>query len=108
MPAEVTAVTSNTSHDNAEVEDLSIAICRYEDGSLAQITSSVVHHGEEQQLIFQGKKARVSVPWKLKASKSMENGFPEPDQELEAKIQKLYDEQPDVCYEGHAGRLIMF
>jgi predicted dehydrogenase len=105
MPSEVTAVSSNTSHDNAEVEDLSITICRYENGSLAQVTSSVVHHGEEQQLIFQGKNARVSAPWKLKASKSKQNGFPEQDQELEMQIQQVYDEQPEIQYEGHAGQI---
>ncbi|KGA98874.1 oxidoreductase [Alkalihalobacillus alcalophilus ATCC 27647 = CGMCC 1.3604] len=105
MPDEITAVSTNTSHDNAEVEDLSIAICRYDDGSLAQVTSSVVHHGEEQQLIFQGKKARVSVPWKLTASKSLLNGFPEKDQELEEKIQQVYDKQPALQYEGHTGQI---
>lgn len=105
MPAEITAIMSNTSHDNAEVEDLSIAIGRYPDGSLAQITSSVVHHGEEQQLIFQGKHARVSVPWKVKASKSKENGFPEADTELEVEIQKFYDEQSELQYEGHSGQI---
>ena len=106
MPAEITAVFSNTAHDNAEVEDLSIAIARYQDGALAQITSSVVHHGEEQQLIFQGKNARVSSPWKLKASKSKENGFPEEDTELEQKIQQVYEEQPEVEYEGHPGQIL--
>ncbi|MDQ0253234.1 putative dehydrogenase [Evansella vedderi] len=105
MPSEVTAVTSNTAHDNAEVEDISVAICRYEDGSLAQITSSVVHHGEEQQLIFQGKDARVSVPWKVKASKSKGNGFPEDNPELEEKIQALYNSEPDLAHEGHAGQI---
>jgi predicted dehydrogenase len=105
MPSEITAVSSNTSHENAQVEDLSIAICRYNNGSLAQITSSVVHHGEEQQLIFQGKKARVSVPWKLKASKSRANGFPEDDKNLETTLQQYYDEQPDVEYEGHSGQI---
>ncbi|GAE36359.1 Gfo/Idh/MocA family protein [Halalkalibacter akibai] len=105
MPSEITAITSNTSHDNAEVEDLSIAICRYENGSLAQLTSSVVHHGEEQQLIFQGKNARVSVPWKLKASKSQENGFPADDHELEERLQSVYDEQPECLYEGHEGQI---
>lgn len=105
MPSEVTAVMSNASHDNAEVEDISVAICRYNDGSLAQITSSVIHHGEEQQLIFQGKNARVSVPWKVKASKSKGNGFPEEDPELEEKIQHYYDELEEVQYEGHAGQI---
>lgn len=105
MPAEITAITSNTSHDNAEVEDLSIAIGKYENGSLAQITSSVVHHGEEQQLIFQGKNARVSAPWKLKASSSKENGFPENDKSLETEIQKIYEQLPTLKYERHAGQI---
>ncbi|MBM6996865.1 Gfo/Idh/MocA family oxidoreductase [Paenibacillus sp. DXFW5] len=105
MPAEITAVMSNTSHDNAEVEDISIAIARYENGALAQLTSSVVHHGQEQQLIFQGKHARVSAPWKVAASSSKANGFPEQDEELEAKIQKVYDEQPELSHEGHRGQI---
>lgn len=105
MPSEITAVMSNVAHDNAEVEDISIAIGRYENGSLAQITSSVVHHGEEQQLVFQGKNARVSVPWKLKASKSLDNGFPTEDEELENKIQKAYDSHENLEYEGHAGQI---
>jgi len=105
MPAEITAITSNTSHANAEVEDLSVAICRYPNGSLAQITSSVVHHGEEQQMIFQGKNARVSVPWKVKASKSKENGFPEKDEELENKLQEVYEQLSDLEYQGHTAQI---
>lgn len=106
MPAEITAVFSNTAHNNAEVEDISIAIGRYENGALAQITSSVVHHGEEQQLVFQGEKARVSSPWKLTASKSKGNGFPEKDNALEEKIQLAYDELQDVEHEGHPGQIL--
>jgi UDP-N-acetyl-2-amino-2-deoxyglucuronate dehydrogenase len=105
MPSEITAVMSNTSHDNAEVEDISIAIGRYANGALAQITSSVVHHGQEQQLIFQGKNARVSAPWKLTASRSKSNGFPEEDKDLETEIQKVYDELEDLVYEGHRGQV---
>lgn len=105
MPAEVQAFMTNTSHDNAEVEDLSIAMLRYENGSLGQITSSVVHHGEEQQLIFQGEKARVSVPWKVKASTSRANGFPQPNPELEEQIQQTYDELDEVEHPGHTGQI---
>ncbi|TXK74377.1 Gfo/Idh/MocA family protein [Paenibacillus sp. N3.4] len=104
-PTEVQAFMSNVSHHNAEVEDLSIGMLRYADGSLGQLTSSVVHHGEEQQLIFQGAKARVSTPWKVKASTSMANGFPEPNVELEAQLQAYYDALPEVMYEGHAGQI---
>jgi predicted dehydrogenase len=42
LPTDIFAVTSNALHDNAEVEDLSVAVLRYENGSLAQVTSSVV------------------------------------------------------------------
>ncbi|MBG9783816.1 Gfo/Idh/MocA family protein [Shouchella lehensis] len=105
LPTEITAMMSNVAHDNAEVEDLSIAIARYESGSLAQITSSVVHHGEEQQLIFQGKHARVSVPWRLKASTSLDNGFPLEDPVLEQQLQAAYDSKEDLIHEGHAGQI---
>ncbi|NQX60671.1 Gfo/Idh/MocA family protein [Paenibacillus qinlingensis] len=104
-PTEVQAFMSNVSHDNAEVEDLSIGMLRFANGSLGQITSSVVHHGEEQQLIFQGAKARVSAPWKVKASNSTSNGFPEPNTELEEELQALYDGLPEVIYEGHVGQI---
>lgn len=104
-PTEVQAFMSNVSHDNAEVEDLSIGMLRFANGSLGQITSSVVHHGEEQQLIFQGSKARVSAPWKVKASNSTSNGFPEPNKELEEELETLYSSLPEVKYEGHAGQI---
>lgn len=74
-PSQVQAFMSNVSHDNAEVEDLSIAMLRFPNGALGQITSSVVHHGEEQQFIFQGRHARISAPWKIYASSSKSNGF---------------------------------
>ncbi|NHN30465.1 Gfo/Idh/MocA family protein [Paenibacillus agricola] len=105
MPTKVQAIMSNTSHDNAEVEDLSIAILSYANGSLAQITSSVVHHGEEQQLIFQGEKARISAPWKVTASVAKENGFPVKNVELEKEIEQLYSELPSVPYSGHQGQI---
>ncbi|NLN65206.1 MAG: Gfo/Idh/MocA family oxidoreductase [Clostridiaceae bacterium] len=105
LPNEITAVITNAAHDNAEVEDLSIAIIKYGNGALGQITSSVVHHGEEQQLIFQGRKARISVPWSLFASVSKSNGFPERDTEYEKKIQQYYDDLPELKFEGHTGQI---
>jgi UDP-N-acetyl-2-amino-2-deoxyglucuronate dehydrogenase len=105
IPNEITAVMSNTSHDNAEIEDLSVAILKYENGALGQITSSVVHHGEEQQLIFQGKNARISAPWKVYASKSKGNGFPERDVELEERIQIFHDSLPEVIHTAHEGQI---
>lgn len=107
-PSEVQAFMTNVSHDNAEVEDLSIGIFRYAEGALAQVTSSVVHHGQEQQIIFQGERARVSAPWKIAASTASTanaNGFPEPNILLEEEIQRRYESLPEVVYEGHAGQI---
>jgi len=104
-PIEVQAMMANTAHDNAEVEDISMAMLRFSQGAVGMITSSVVHHGEEQQLIFQGKEARVSVPWKVVASTSQSNGFPEPNPDLERKLQQEYDALPEVIHSGHAGQV---
>jgi UDP-N-acetyl-2-amino-2-deoxyglucuronate dehydrogenase len=105
VPDKVHALMSNTSHDNAEVEDISIAILSYGNGSLAQVTSSVVHHGEEQQLIFQGEKARISVPWKVYASTSKENGFPIRNPALEEEIEHTYNSMEELRYTEHAGQI---
>jgi predicted dehydrogenase len=104
-PSEVKAYMSNVAHDNAEVEDLSIAILKYPSGALGQLTSSVVHHGEEQQYVFQGEHARISAPWRVTASISKPNGFPERNEALEQEIQRYYDELPKLEYEGHAGQI---
>ena len=75
LPESVMAMLANVMHDNAEVEDLSLACLRYEDGSLAQITSSVVHHGEEQGVVLQCADAKISAPWEVKAEVTQANGF---------------------------------
>jgi predicted dehydrogenase len=105
LPVEIQAMMANVSHDNAEVEDLSIAVMRYGNGALGQLTSSVVHHGQEQQVVFQGEKARISAPWKTYASTSRSNGFPDEDIETEAVIQSYYDQLPAVEHEGHTGQI---
>lgn len=104
-PDEITAVMSNVAHDNAEVEDLSIAIAKYNEGGLATLTSSVIHHGEEQQLIFQGQEGRISAPFKVDASSSRENGFPEKNTQKIDEIKALHDSLEDLPYEGHTGQI---
>ncbi|MDR2149831.1 MAG: Gfo/Idh/MocA family oxidoreductase [Spirochaetaceae bacterium] len=107
MPEKVTAVLANAAHHNAEVEDISIAILQYPQGALAHITSSVIHHGEEQQLIFQGEKARVSVPWKVCANRAAPNGFPQEahDSDLEQKLTDCKQSLPPLQYTAHKGEL---
>lgn len=107
LPESVMAMLTNVMHDNAEVEDLSLACLRYPDGSMAQITSSVVHHGEKQGIYLQCADAGISAPWEISAEVSRQNGFPKPEgnKELIEKIQKFYEELPDLAYEGHTGEI---
>jgi len=112
LPKKVNAVISNASHDNAEVEDISAAILQYDGGlcskgALAQVTSSVIHHGEEQQLIFQGEKARVSAPWKVSANIAQANGFPAAvqNEELILKLNNFYESVPKLAHSLHEGQI---
>lgn len=108
LPADLQAITLNLAHENSETEDFSTAVLTYPTGSVGQITASLVHHGEEQQLIFQGERAKVAVPWQIKAMKPKENGFPEDNPSLLAEIQAFYDQLPAVPYEGHDGQIANF
>lgn len=104
LPEKVTSVLANTAHDNAEVEDLSATILQYP-GALAQLTASVVHHGEEQQLVFQCEKAKLAAPFSCYASTSLPNGFPVRNEALEKEIAAYAAALPRIRWEGHAGQL---
>ena len=108
LPNEVQAVTLNLAHENSEVEDFSTAVLRYANGSVGQITASLVHHGEEQALVFQGERAKVALPWVVKAMRQKENGFPEDNPGVAAEIQAFYDQLPAVTLEGHDGQTANF
>jgi len=107
-PAEVRAVCLNLCHDNSEVEDFASALLRYPNGAVGQLTASLVHHGEEQQLVFQGERAAVGLPWRVKASRQRENGFPEDDPALAAEINAFRDRVPPLSLEGHDGQVANF
>ena len=112
IPKKVSAVISNASHDNAEVEDISVAVLQYSgglctNGALAQVTSSVIHHGEEQQLVFQGEKARISWPWRVVSNISQPNGFPAGDQNtaLINQLNEHFESLPKLKYTLHTGQI---
>lgn len=105
LPSEVMAIVKNLNHDNAEVEDFSVAVSSYPDGSVSTMTSSLVHHGEEQKFVFQCETAKICAPWDVAAYKSKPNGFGEPDPEKAEEINAFYRALSDLKYEGHAGQI---
>jgi predicted dehydrogenase len=104
-PRAVTAVMTNAQHDNAEVEDLSVAVLQY-DRALAELTSSTVHHGEEQAIVIQGQHARVSQPWSVAADLHQPNGFPSgPNDQLIEKLNALADAHTALPHTGHPAQI---
>ncbi|MFB7800470.1 Gfo/Idh/MocA family protein [Isoptericola sp. NPDC056134] len=105
-PKAVTSVLTNAAHENAEVEDLSVSVLQY-DRALAEVTASVVSHGEEQAIVVQGRNARVSQPWKVEANLANPNGFPadEDDTERVAQIEAVAAAHRPLEHTGHAGQI---
>ncbi|MBP5223786.1 MAG: Gfo/Idh/MocA family oxidoreductase [Lachnospiraceae bacterium] len=106
-PSGVIAMLSNVMHDNAEVEDISVACVKYGDNSMARILSSVIHHGEEQGITLQCEKAKIAVPFDVKAETGQANGFPKEggNTALIKEITEYYNSIPDLKYEGHTGEI---
>ena len=71
------------------------------------VTASVVHHGEEQELVFQCEKAKIAAPYSIFASQPQPNGFPlkEPDAAFQKQADEFVASLPPVPYELHAGQL---
>lgn len=105
QPREVCAFMTNRRHENSEVEDLSTAILRYPDGMLGQVTSSILHHGEKQAILLQADRAAIALPFAVSCCRSLENGFPEPDPDLERTITTAYEGLPSPRYPGHTGQI---
>ncbi len=104
-PTEVFAMLSNVMHDNSEVEDASLALLRYGDGTLGEVTSSVIHHGEGQSLTFQCERGKISTPWDVRANRSQPDGFPMKDEEMERRVEEYRQSIAPLPYEGHLGQV---
>jgi UDP-N-acetyl-2-amino-2-deoxyglucuronate dehydrogenase len=105
LPKTVSTFMSNVQHDNSEEEDLSMSSLLYPDGTMAQINSSLIHHGEAQKLDFQMERAGLSLPFTVHANAARSNGFPSEDEETVRKIQDEYEELEALKYEHHTGQI---
>ena len=105
-PKRVVSMMANAAHDNAEVEDLSVSVMEYP-GALATVTASVVHHAEEQQVVFQCERAKIAAPYAVYASIPQPNGFPlsNPDENFKSQVDAYLETLPPIPYEMHTGQL---
>ncbi len=108
LPASVMAYMTNLSHSNSEEEDLAIALLTYVDGTVARITSSLIHHGEKQSIDFQLKEIGISIPFDVVASKGKANGFPVENQEEKDAFLQAYHKMPELPYTHHTGQINNF
>jgi len=106
-PVAIQAMIANVNHGNSEVEDLSLALLRFPGGALGQLTASVVHHGQDQQIVFQTERAKVAMPWTVSAQAALPNGFPEREHDgaTERELTEFYERLPALAYEGHTGQI---
>ena len=107
MPKRITAIIANVAHTNSELEDMSVAIFEY-DTMIAQLTTSLAFHGEDQEIILQTDKGRISAPWKIASEKALPNGFPEENSDVLTELQKAYDNLPELDVEGHSAQILNF
>lgn len=107
MPEKVMAVIANLAHTNSECEDIAFAVLYYPD-MMVEVTVSLSSHGEEQEIIFQAERARLSIPWRPVAYKELENGFPVEDTDFLRLLQDKYDSLPGLEVEGHAAQIENF
>jgi predicted dehydrogenase len=108
IPKSLTSVIANLCHDNSEEEDFSSSVLSYGDGSIAEITSSLVSHGEPQYLSFQMERGGVTIPFAAYASASRVNGFPYPDDGRREEIESAFAELPALRFENHDGQIANF
>lgn len=108
LPATVLSTMHNLNHDNSEEEDCSLSTLVYPDGSVAQVNSMLVAHGEKQMFTFQMEKAGIAIPFEALASTPRSNGFPLEDEEMIRRVQEDYDARPRLAHENHTGQVENF
>jgi predicted dehydrogenase len=102
---EVSALVSNLNHANSEVEDISVVTVRFASGALGSLVCSLLHHGEEHRLVMDFGNASIEIPHKLSVSKQMANGYPEPDDERCAELERSFAGIPEPAHTSHAGQI---
>ena len=108
-PLSLRSFSANLAHDNSEVEDFNTTIIRFPDDSLAQFSTTLVWHGQEQKLTFQCEKGGITTPWDLFCSRPRRNGsFDGMDEDMLQNVLKLRAEYIPMEHERHDGAVSNF
>ena len=103
-PASLVAEMDTQAHA-IEVEDLAIALVRFANGALGQVTSTVNAHQNRSILEIVGQRAAVSIPWTLSACRPDERGFPQPDPARLADLAAAAEAVPLPPGQGHGAQV---
>lgn len=104
MPRRITATMGNVGHGNTQCEDVAGAAFEYDD-KFAQVTASLVAHGEQQEICLYTDEAALSIPWQVHASRAMPNGYPEHAADEEQRLQEAFLAIPPLKVEHHAAQI---
>lgn len=108
MPQNVTSFMTNLNHKNSEEEDFSSSLLQYADGTVAEITSNLISHGEDANLVFQCEQAGFKIPFDVQISKPHENGFPVKDKAAESAVICDFQSRKKLEFEHHDGQIKYF
>jgi len=103
---EINAFVTNKNHENSEVEDLSIVLVKFKNGAIGTLTSSLLHHGEEQKISIDCKNCTIEIPHKITVNKQMENGYPEIDTKKIKEYEEEFESFPPLEDTEHLGQII--
>ena len=105
LPESVSADMGAFTHD-IEVEDLSIAMLRFGDGALGQLTSSVSLHQNLNRIEVCGEEAAVTMPWDVHATKERGRGMAALDEEKQNELREWAESLiPEPEHPGHAAQV---
>lgn len=100
----VYAEIGTVAHD-IEVEDLGLAIVRFQSGALGHIVGTVADHHNLDRIEVTGSQGAISLPWRSFAVKERPDGFPQENPEAVEAIEQHFRSVTPPETRGHAPQI---
>ena len=105
LPDSIYADMGTFTHD-IEVEDLSVALLRFSDGALGQMTSTVCLPQNTERIEICGEDAAVTLPWGVHAASERGRGMASRDEAKQDELREWAEAQvPEPEHQGHAAQI---